>query len=93
LKLIGSTPHQSNSVDNEAFIKNIVEETFKANGLNVTFKAKPVEGIAGSGEHTHIGIALELKNGKTVNLFSSDKSFLSIFGYGSIMGILKNFEV
>jgi glutamine synthetase len=81
------------SVDNEAFIKNIVEETFKANGLNVTFKAKPVEGIAGSGEHTHIGIALELKNGKTVNLFSSDKSFLSIFGYGSIMGILKNYEV
>jgi len=81
------------SVDNEAFVKNIIEETFKENGLNVTFKAKPVEGIAGSGEHTHIGIALKLKNGKRVNLFSSKNSFLSIFGYGSIMGILKNYEV
>lgn len=81
------------AIDNEAFIKNIIEETFKENGLNVTFKAKPVEGIAGNGEHTHIGIALKLKSGKRVNLFSSKDSFLSIFGYASIMGILKNYEV
>lgn len=81
------------AIDNEAFIKNIIEETFKENGLNVTFKAKPVEGIAGNGEHTHIGIALKLKEGKRINLFSSKKSFLSIFGYASIMGILKNYEV
>ncbi|WP_446898079.1 glutamine synthetase [Clostridium sp. LBM24168] len=81
------------AIDNEAFIKNIIEETFKENGLNVTFKAKPVEGIAGNGEHTHIGIALKLKSGKRVNLFSSKNSFLSIFGYASIMGILKNYEV
>lgn len=82
------------AVDNEAFVKNIIEETFKENGLNVTFLAKPVDGIAGSGEHTHIGIALKLKNGKRINLFSSTKNhFLSTFGYASIMGILKNYEV
>lgn len=86
-----STAEQA--IDNEAFIKNIIEETFKANGLNVTFKAKPVEGIAGNGEHTHIGIALKLKNGKRINLFSSKNSFLSVYGYASVMGILKNYEV
>ncbi|MBP2034212.1 glutamine synthetase, partial [Clostridium algifaecis] len=82
------------AVDNETFVKNLVEETFRKNGLNVTFRAKPIEGVAGSGEHTHMGIALKLKNGKRLNLFSTTKHhFLSIFGYASIMGILKNYEV
>ena len=82
------------AVDNETFVKNLVEETFRKNGLNVTFRAKPIEGVAGSGEHTHMGIALKLKNGKRLNLFSTSKHhFLSIFGYASIMGILKNYEV
>ncbi|WP_406543291.1 glutamine synthetase [Clostridium ljungdahlii] len=82
------------AADNELLVKNIVEETFRSNGLDVTFLAKPIEGVAGSGEHTHIGIALQLKNGKVINLFSSTKEhFLSIFGYASVMGILKNYEV
>ncbi len=80
--------------DNELIVRIIVKETFRKNGLDVTFLAKPIEGVAGSGEHTHIGIALKLKNGKTINLFTpASKHFLSIYGYASIMGILKNYEV
>ena len=82
------------SADNELFIRNLVKETFRSNGLDVIFLAKPVHDVAGSGEHTHIGIAIKLKNGKRVNLFNSTKKhFLSIFGYASAMGILKNYEI
>jgi len=80
--------------DNELFIRNLVKETFRLNGLDVNFLAKPVHDVAGSGEHTHIGIAIKLKNGKRVNLFNSDnKHFLSTLGYASVMGVLKNYEV
>ncbi|MCT8977518.1 glutamine synthetase [Clostridium sp. CX1] len=82
------------AADNELLVRTIVKETFRRNGLDVTFLAKPIEGVAGSGKHTHIGIALKLKNGKRVNLFSAPKHhFLSTLGYASIMGILKNYEV
>jgi len=80
--------------DNELFVRNLVKETFRRNGLDVTFLAKPVQDVAGSGEHTHVGVTVKLKNGKRVNLFTSTKNhFLSIFGYASAMGILKNYEV
>jgi glutamine synthetase len=80
--------------DNELFIRNLVKETFRLNGLDVNFLAKPVHDVAGSGEHTHIGIAVKLKNGKRVNLFNSNKEhFMSTLGYASVMGILKNYEV
>ncbi|HML31705.1 MULTISPECIES: glutamine synthetase [Sporomusa] len=82
--------------DNELQARIIVKEAFRANGLEVTFKAKPIIGVAGSGEHTHVGIAAKLKSGKVVNLFSpSDMKqyFLSAIGYGAIMGLLKHYEV
>lgn len=82
--------------DNELQARIIVKEAFRANGLEVTFKAKPIEGVAGSGMHTHLGIAAKLKSGRFVNLFSpSDmkEDFLSAVGYGAIMGLLKNYEV
>ena len=80
--------------DNELFIRNLVKETFRLNGLDVNFLAKPIHDVAGSGEHTHIGMAVKLKNGKRVNLFNStQKHFMSTLGYASIMGILKNYEV
>ena len=80
--------------DNELFVRNLVQETFRSNGLDVTFLAKPVQDVAGSGKHVHIGVAVKLKNGKRVNLFNSTKKhFLSTIGYGSAMGILKNYEV
>lgn len=82
------------AADNESLVKNIIKETFRNNGLDVTFLAKPIDGVAGSGEHTHLGMALKLKNGKRINLFTApNKHFLSTFGYASIMGILKNYEV
>lgn len=80
--------------DNELFVRNLVQETFRSNGLDVTFLAKPVQDVAGSGKHIHIGVAVKLKNGKRVNLYNSTKKhFLSTIGYGCAMGILKNYEV
>ena len=82
--------------DNELQTRIIIKEAFRANGLEVTFKAKPIAGVAGSGEHTHIGIAAKLKSGKIVNLFAPanmKEDFLSAIGYGAIMGLLKNYEV
>ncbi|MBU5486298.1 glutamine synthetase [Clostridium sp. MSJ-11] len=80
--------------DNELLARTMIKETFRRNGLDVTFLAKPVDEVAGSGKHVHIGIALKLKNGKKLNLFSTDeKHFLSSIGYSALMGILKNYEV
>lgn len=83
-----------NCADNELIVKQIIKETFRHRGLETTFLAKPIEGVAGSGEHTHLGVMVVLKNGKKVNLFASNKDhFMSRFGYGALMGILKNYEV
>ncbi|MDM0983529.1 glutamine synthetase [Clostridium perfringens] len=82
------------AADNELFIRTLVKETFRRNGLEVTFLAKPISGVAGSGEHTHLSLSLKLKDGRIINLFNPTKNhFLSKIGYGSIMGILKNYEV
>ncbi|SKA78475.1 glutamine synthetase [Clostridium sp. USBA 49] len=82
------------AADNDLLVRTLVKEVFRRNGLDVTFQAKPIEGVAGSGKHTHIGMALKLKNGKRINLFTATKKhYLSVFGYASLMGILKNYEV
>lgn len=84
------------TADNEILARIIVKEVFRMNGLEVSFQAKPIPGVAGSGEHTHVGMAAKLKNGKIVNLFSPKdmhKEFLSAIGYGALMGLLKNYEV
>lgn len=82
------------AADNELLVKSIIKETFRRNQLDVTFLAKPIDEAAGSGEHTHLGVALKLKNGKKINIFSTNKKhYLSSFGYASIMGILKNYEI
>lgn len=84
------------TADNELFARDIISDCFSRYGLEVTFKAKPIEGVAGNGEHHHIGAALKLNNGKTVNLFSPlemDKHFINRAGYGAIMGLLKNYTV
>lgn len=84
------------AADNESIIKYIVRDVFRANGLDVSFMAKPIEGIAGSGEHTHMGVTAKLKNGKVINLFAPldmKKDFMNPIGYGALMGILKNYEV
>ena len=82
------------AADNELFVRILVQETFRRNGLDVTFMAKPIDNVAGSGMHTHLGVSLKLKDGKRINIFNGPKDhFLSIIGYGAIMGLLKNYEV
>lgn len=84
------------AADNENQVKYVVRDIFTMHGLDVTFMAKPFEKVAGSGEHTHLGVAAKLKNGKIVNLFSPidmEKEFMSPIGFGALMGILKHYEV
>ncbi|MDD4436672.1 MAG: glutamine synthetase [Tissierellia bacterium] len=89
-----SSPIQA--ADNEIFVKELIEDQFRYHGLEVLFKAKPIDGVAGNGEHTHLGAAVRLKDNKKVNLFSPrnmKEEYLSEIGYGALMGILKNYEV
>lgn len=84
------------AADNENQVKYVVRDVFRMYGLEVTFNAKPIPGVAGSGEHTHVGVAAKLKDGKIVNLFSpkdADKDYMSPLGYGALMGILKNYDI
>lgn len=84
------------AADNELLARTFVKEIFQNHGLDVSFKAKPIEGVAGSGEHTHVGISVKLKNGTYRNLFTAadpNRDYLSVPGWGAIMGILRNYEV
>ena len=83
------------AADNELEARIIIREVFRKYGLDVSFQAKPIIGVAGSGEHTHVGICAELTSGKILNLLAPTDmkaDFLSTIGYGFIMGILKNYE-
>ena len=89
-----STPVQA--ADNENHIKYVVRDIFRTYGLDVTFLAKPMDSVAGNGEHTHMGVAAKLKDGRVVNLFSPKdpmNQFLSPVGFGALMGLLKNYDV
>ena len=87
-----SNPLQA--ADNLIFIKEIVRKTFLANGLETTFLAKPIENVAGSGMHVHLGMIASKVDGSKINLFNSiENNFLSAIGFGAVMGMLKNYEV
>lgn len=89
-----STPLQA--ADNELVIREVVEDIFSLHGLKVDFKAKPLYGVAGNGEHTHVGVSVKLSNGKVKNLFapkSMTDDYMSEIGYGALMGVLRNYEV
>ncbi len=84
------------AADNEIVVRTVVKEIFRANGLEVTFKAKPMIGLAGNGEHTHIGLAAKTADGKLHNLFAAQnpaEDYMSAVGYGALMGLLKFYEV
>ena len=82
------------AADNQIFVKELVKKIFMKYGLETTFRAKPIEKVAGSGMHVHLGMNVQKKDGKIINLFNSYKdNFLSSLGYGALMGILKNYEV
>ncbi len=86
--------HAMQAADNELMVKLIIRETFRRLDIDVTFLAKPMEGLSGSGEHHHMGVVLRLKNGDKVNLFTgNEKHFLSRWGYAALMGLLHNYEI
>ena len=78
------------AADNQLIVREVIEDIFTMNGLEVTFKAKPIFGVAGSGGHAHIGASVKLKNGKMQNLFAPTdmrQDYLNEIGYGALMGI------
>lgn len=84
------------AADNEILARTVVKEIFRANGLEVSFKAKPMIGLAGNGEHTHIGLAAVTAEGKIYNIFAAEnpeQDYMSAVGFGALMGLLKNYEV
>lgn len=84
------------AADIEVFVRNLVKEVFHKYNLEVTFSAKPIEGVAGSGKHIHIGVAAKLSSGRMINLFTHhdyENNFASSFAISTLMGILKNYEV
>lgn len=86
-----SNPLQA--ADNQIFVKELVKKIFMKYGLETTFRAKPIEKVAGSGMHVHLGMSIKKKDGTRANLFNSyEDSFLSTIGYGALMGMLKNYE-
>ena len=87
-----SNPMQT--ADNQVFIKNLVQDTFLKHGLETTFMSKPIVDVAGNGMHLHLGVKAKTTDGKKINILNgSDNQFLGVIGYGSLMGLLKNYEV
>ena len=81
------------AADNELLARIVIKEVFRRYGLEVTYMAKPIPGVAGSGEHTHVGLAVRLRDGRTVNLFAPadpHRHYLSPLGWGALFGLLKH---
>ena len=84
------------TADNVIHVKDVIRDIFDLHGLEVTFMAKPVEGVAGNGQHTHMGVAARMKNGEYKNLLAPKDlkgDYLNPIGVGALMGMLKNYEV
>ncbi len=81
--------------DNELFARIFIKEVFRMHGLEATFMAKPVEGVAGSGEHIHVNAIARLRDGRRINLFSPkdyNQDYLSEVGWGALMGFMKHYD-
>jgi len=91
--------HYSNALqaaDYELLARIFIKEIFRMHGLEVSFCAKPLPGVAGSGEHTHVNAVAFLKDGHKVNLFSPKdmtKDFLGTIGWGALIGFMKHYEL
>lgn len=82
--------------DYELTARILIKEIFRMHGLEVSFDAKPIPGVAGSGEHTHVNVVAFLKDGRRVNLFAPKdlkSDYLTRIGWGSLMGIMKNYDL
>lgn len=87
---------EMHAADVEVIVRHLIKDIFHKYELEVTFRAKPIEGVAGSGKHTHIGVAAKLDSGRRINLFTHADhkgNYASSFAIASLMGILKNYEV
>ncbi len=83
------------AIDNEGIIRILIKEVFRLHGLEVSFRAKPIPGVAGSGKHTHFNVLLRTKDGKKYNLFAPvdpNQEFLSNLGWGALMGVMKHYN-
>ena len=91
--------HYSNALqaaDYELMARIFIKEVFRMHGLEVSFCAKPLAGVAGSGEHTHVNAVAFLKDGHKVNLFSPKDmktDFLGTIGWGALMGFMKHYPL
>ncbi|MBN1891261.1 MAG: glutamine synthetase [Clostridiales bacterium] len=91
--------HYANALqsgDYELIARIFIKEIFRMHGLDVSFSAKPLQGVAGSGEHTHVNAVAFLKDGRKVNLFSPadpQKDFLGVIGWGALMGFMKHYQL
>jgi glutamine synthetase len=84
------------SADYELMARIFIKEIFRLHGLDVSFSAKPLQGVAGSGEHTHVNAVAYLKDGRKTNLFSPadpKKDFLGVIGWGALMGFMKHYQL
>ncbi len=82
--------------DYEIFARIFIKEVFRMHGLEVSFSAKPLPGVIGSGEHTHMNAIVFLKDGRKVNLLSpkdSKSSFLGVLGWGALFGFMKHYPI
>lgn len=82
--------------DYELIARILIKEIFRMHGLEVNFNAKPIPGVAGSGEHTHVNAVAFLRNGRKINLFAPkdlSSQYLSRLGWGSLMGIMKHYDL
>jgi len=84
------------AADNELLARIMIKETFRRRGLEVVFMAKPMSGVAGSGEHTHVSVMAVMADGTRRNLFAPTdmkRDFMSPLGWGALMGLLTHYEV
>ncbi len=91
--------HYANALqaaDYELIARIFIKEIFRMHGLEVSFSAKPLHGVAGSGEHTHVNAVAYLKDGHKSNLFSPKDmktDFLGKIGWGALMGFMKHYPL
>jgi glutamine synthetase len=84
------------AADNELFTRIFIKDVFRLHGLEASFMAKPIEGVAGSGEHVHVNAAATLRDGRRINLFSPadfHTDYLNEIGWGALMGFMKHYDV
>ncbi len=91
--------HYTNALqaaDFELMARIFIKEIFRMHGLDVSFSAKPLLGVAGNGEHTHMNAVACLADGRSVNIFCPkdiESEYLGIIGWGALFGFMKHYPL